>query len=68
VLGGQLDRVLAVPGLPDDLVALFLQHLGQVHPDQRLVLGDHDPLALRAALLGCHGRLHLSPVSGSGRP
>ena len=34
------DRLRAVARLADDLVALFLEHLAQVHADQRLVLGD----------------------------
>ena len=37
---GQVDGLLAVAGLADDLVALLAQHLGQIHPDERLVLGD----------------------------
>ena len=37
---GQRDGRLAVAGLADDVVALFGQHLDQVEPDQRLVLGD----------------------------
>ena len=41
----QLDRLLAVAGLADDVVALFGEHLGEVEPDQRLVLGDHDATA-----------------------
>ena len=41
-LRGELDRLLAVRRLADDLVALFLQHLLEVEPDQRLVFGyDH---------------------------
>ena len=39
---GELDRLLAVAGLADDVVALLGEHLGEVHPDQRLVLGDDD--------------------------
>ena len=39
---GQFDRVLAVAGLADHVVALFAEHLHQVEPDQGLVLGDHD--------------------------
>ena len=45
VLLGQLDRRLAVAGLADDVVPLLGEHLGEVHPDQRLVLGDDDPAA-----------------------
>ena len=42
VLLGERDRLLAVAGLADDVVALLGEHLGQVEPDQRLVLGDDD--------------------------
>ena len=38
----KLDRRLAVASLADDLVLLFLEHLLEVEPDQRLVFGDHD--------------------------
>ena len=41
-LADELDRPIAVAGLADDLVALLLERLAQVHPDDRLVLGDHD--------------------------
>ena len=37
---GEFDRLLAVAGLADDLVALLAQHLGEIHADERLVLGD----------------------------
>ena len=37
---GQLDRLLAVAGLACDDVALLGEHLGEVEPDQRLVLDD----------------------------
>ena len=33
---------LAVAGLADDVVPLFFEHLFQVEPDERLVLGDND--------------------------
>ena len=39
---GQLDGPGTVAGLADDVVALLAEHLGEVHADQRLVLGDHD--------------------------
>ena len=42
----------AVAGLADDVVALLGEHLGEVHPDQRLVLGDDDRGAGRAAAAG----------------
>ena len=45
---GQVDGLLAVAGLADHLVALVGQHLGEVHADQRLVLGDHDAHRLLA--------------------
>ena len=38
----QLDGLVAATGLADDVVALFLEGLAQVHPDDGLVLGDHD--------------------------
>ena len=41
-LTDKFDRPVAVTGLADDLVALLLEGLAQVHPDDRLVLGDHD--------------------------
>ena len=43
---GQIDGLLPVAGLADDLVALLAQHLGQVHPDERLVLGDENAVRL----------------------
>ena len=45
MLLGQLDGRLPVAGLADDVVALLVEHLGEVEPDQRLVLGDHDDAA-----------------------
>ncbi len=39
----QLDGCVAPPGLADDLVALLLEGLAQVHPDDGFVFGDHDP-------------------------
>src|SRR3712207_8870654 len=36
-----LFRSLAVGRLTDDVVALLGEHLGEVHADERLVLGDH---------------------------
>ena len=39
---GEVDGLLAVAGLADDLVALLGQHLGEVHADECLVLGDDD--------------------------
>ena len=42
----QLDGPQPVAGLADDVEALFLEHLAQIHPDQRLVLGDHDAAGL----------------------
>ena len=38
---GQLDGLGPVAGLADDVVPLLGEHLREVHPDQRLVLGDH---------------------------
>ncbi len=40
--GGQLHGGGAVAGLAADLVALLLEHLDEVEPDQRLVLGHDD--------------------------
>ena len=62
MLLGELHRGGAVAGLADDLVALLGEHLGEVHPDQHLVLGDHDAAgrALRAGLLG-HGEKVIRP-------
>src|SRR5690625_3902154 len=37
---GQVDGSLTVAGLRDHLIALFSQHLHQIHPDQRLVFRD----------------------------
>ena len=59
----QLDRLLAVGGLADDLVALLGQHLGEVHADQGLVLGD-DHAAYGGSGVGVglrHGR-KASPI------
>jgi hypothetical protein len=47
---GQPYGGLAVTGLADDVVALLHEHLGQVQPDERLVLGDQYPPALGARL------------------
>ena len=38
----ELDGLVAAAGLADDLVALFLEDLLEVEPDDRLVLGEHD--------------------------
>src|SRR5690606_27411654 len=40
----QIHRLLTVARLADDLVPLLGQHLDQVHSDERLVLGDDNPL------------------------
>ena len=39
---GQVDRLGAVARLADHLVPFFLEHLAQVHADERLVFGDQD--------------------------
>ena len=44
----QRDRLLTVGGFGDDDVALFFEHLLEVEPDQRLVLGDHDATTVRS--------------------
>ena len=49
VLLDQLDRPLAVAGLAHDVIPLLAEHLGEVEPDQRLVLRDHDARARRAS-------------------
>ena len=59
----EVDRLVAAPGLADDLVALFLEGLAQVHPDDGLVLGDHDS----ASSLGAPFNGVRSPSSVSGR-
>ena len=38
----QLDGPFSVAGLSDHVVPLLGEHLREVHPDQRLVLRDHD--------------------------
>ena len=38
----ELHRPLPVAGLRDDVVPLLGEHLGEVEPDQGLVLGDED--------------------------
>ena len=43
MLAGERDRLLAVAGFGDDLVAAAFQQVSQVEPDDRLVLGDQDP-------------------------
>jgi hypothetical protein len=45
---GEVDRLLPVAGLADDLVAFFAQHLGQVQPDECLVLGYENAARLVA--------------------
>ena len=64
----ELDGAGTVRRLRDDVVPLLGQHLGEVHPDQGLVLGDHD--AGRAAAgggCGVHGhRVSTGPWSSSG--
>ncbi len=57
-VAGQLDRLLAVAGLADHVVALLAEHLGEVHPDECLVLGDHHAayVGVSAGVCGlCHG-------------
>ncbi len=39
-LSAEIDRFLAVAGLPDHFIAFLTQHLGQVHSDGRLIFGD----------------------------
>ena len=63
VLLGERDRGLAVAGLADDVVALLDEHLGEVHADQRLVLGDDD--AAGPGLYGAHGSDRLVPGSAA---
>jgi len=54
--GHPLDGGLPVAHLGDDRVALFLEHLLEVHTDQGFVLGDHDTQVL--------AHLHESTVTG----
>ena len=51
---GQFDGFLTVAGLADDLVALFAQHLGEVQPDERFVLGDEHAVRLGPVGVGGH--------------
>ncbi|CAB4895251.1 unannotated protein [freshwater metagenome] len=37
----QLDRLVATAGFSDDVVALFLEGLFQVEPDDGFIFGDH---------------------------
>ena len=39
---GEIDGLLAIGGLTDHRIALFLEHLLEVEPDQRLVFGDQN--------------------------
>ena len=41
-LADQLEGMVATAGLADDLVALLLQGLAQVEPDDGFVFGNHD--------------------------
>ena len=50
----ELDGGLPVAGLAHDVVPLLDEHLGEVEPDQRLVLGDHHA-PYGGALLSTHG-------------
>ena len=47
----KLDRLGAVAGLGDDLVALLLEHLAEIHPDERLVLGDEHAHAAHSSIV-----------------
>ena len=47
-LFGKLDGLLPVPGLANHVVALLAEHLCEVEPDQRLVLGDDNARPGRA--------------------
>ena len=60
---GQFDGFLAVAGLPDDLVTLLSQHLGQVHSDERFVFGDQDPARCTAASVSVVGPVMTDIVS-----
>src|SRR6185312_3834921 len=48
------DGLLPVAGLAGDLVAFFAQHLGQIQPDERFVLGDENTAWLVGVGHGCH--------------
>jgi hypothetical protein len=67
VLLGQLHGPGTVTGLPDDVVPLLDQHLREIHPDQRLVLGDDDAQGWPAHPLRLSGRCCV-PTSGRGGP
>ena len=43
---GEFDGLLPVAGLAHDLVSLLAQHLGEIEPDERLVLGDENAARL----------------------
>ncbi|GAB2666543.1 hypothetical protein GCM10027088_51640 [Nocardia goodfellowii] len=57
MLHRQIHRLLAVTGLTDDQIALFGQHLHQIHPNERLIFSNDDSLrpgvALRAGAPCC---------------
>ena len=63
VLHREGHGLLTVPGLGDDVVTRFGQHLGQIEPDQRLVLGDHDAWPGGRGWLD-RRRIHVRRLSG----
>ena len=46
----ELDGLVAAAGLADDFVALFLEDLLEVEPDDGLVLGEDDSRTVRWTL------------------
>ena len=62
MLLSQFHGLLAVGGFADDLVTLLSEHLGQVHPDERFVFRDQDPMR-HSGVGGGRGACHDPIVS-----
>ncbi len=67
MLTHELDRLVASGGLADDLVALLLEELLEIEPDDRFVLGDHDACGRSACLHRSLGRPGLPGRAGRRR-
>src|SRR5205809_581851 len=67
------DRLAAVTSLRAHVEACSLEHLLEVEPDDRLVLGDEDPEGGHATIVDSAAWVHAAPrvpragCSGSGR-
>ena len=61
----QLDGRVAAAGLADDLVALLLQRLAQVHADDGFVFGDHDSDRHMAVLSGRRRSTRPHPIQAA---